>query len=273
MASHQNQSRRGFLATTSTLVCLGLAGCTEDDDDDGDDPSPTPSPTPGEDPTPTPEETPTPDEDTPTPESTPEPGTLVSLQTVSLEEWDPGVETITGTGPTVTDEFSLASVATAVIFSHDGESNFAIHWLDDDGDTVELVVNEIGAIEGARVMGTPEHGDYRFDIEADGAWELTVLQPFAPPEHEYGLPADAAGTGHDVVGVVALEGDQVISATHDGESNFIVHLIDEESSGGFDDTELVINEIGEFDGETHSTFEGYAFVGIQADGDWTIEIE
>lgn len=270
----ENTTRRNVLVGSGYViggfVVVGaIAGGGDDEPGNGEaTPTPDGTPTPGY--TPTPDETPTHD-DTPTPVEH-ESGPLVSLQTVNIEEWDPSYEVFSGNGQRVTDEFNLASVATAALFEHDGNSNFIVRLLDDTGDSAELVINEIGYIDGARAFPT-ERGDYRLEINADGSWEITLFQPLAPDEYVYTTPTEASGVGYDVFGVAKLEGNHVVTGSHDGDSNFIVELIDEDASGAFGDTDLVFNEIGEFQGETHTNFEGYALLAVRADGNWSIEID
>lgn len=265
------RTRRAFLTVAATLS-VPLAGCTEDDDN-GEEATPTPTPPPDATPSPTPEETSTPDEDTPTPDPEPgEPGTLTSLQEVDMADWDAGATTFSGDASVVTDPVGLSHVATAITYSFEGDGNF-INWLiDDEGDQVDLLINEIGSIEGARAFSLPNAGEYRMDIDADGPWSLTIGQPLVPETVFRVPPADASGSGNDALALLLLDGDTTISGQHEGDSNFIVHLIDEDASG-FLDEELVFNEIGEFDGQTHSGFEGWAFVNVEADGPWELTFE
>lgn len=196
--------------------------------------------------------------------------TLLSLyDTLGDDEplFDPGTETFSGTGQSVTDEFSLGGVLTVFTFEHGGDSNFAVNL---EGETDELLVNTIGPIQGATAVPTPS-GNYLMDIEADGEWEMNVGQPLAPDEEIRTVPVSANGEGPDVVGPLELEETVTVSGEHEGESNFAVHIYAEDDSGEFDG-ELVFNEIGEFEGETRVDYPGIVWIDVEADGPWSLEI-
>lgn len=84
------------------------------------------------------------------------------------------------------------------------------------------------------------------------------------------MPLSAEGTGPDFVGPVRLEGVTEVAESHAGESNFIVETWT--AKGGLGSWDIVFNEIGEFEGSGTTRAEGVAWVDINADGDWTLEI-
>ena len=248
-------------------------------------PEDTPTPTPGDTPTPTPDDTPTPTptpdytptptptpEDTPTPTPTPELTELRSITTFNLDEVDPDVKEFSGSGPTVTESFEAGDTLTHFIFEHDGSSNFIVWLIDaETGELEELIVNEIGQISGATAYPVPDK-DYILDIDADGDWSVTVTNPWVAEEDVHQLPVEVSGQGYDVVGVVELDGNTVVSGSHDGDSNFIVWVYDEFDNSRFDG-DLIFNEIGEFEGQTHTSYTGYVWVVVVADGEWELEFE
>lgn len=176
-----------------------------------------------------------------------------------------------GEGATASEEFSLSDGIATVEFSHDGESNFIVEMLDLEGDEFDdqLLVNVIGSIEGRSVI--PVGGSqYQLDIDADGAWSIGLDQPGVGEDKLEQLPLSAEGTGPDFVGPVRLEGVTEVAGSHAGESNFIVET--RTAKGGLGSWDIVFNEIGEFEGSGTTRAEGVAWVDINADGDWTLEI-
>lgn len=269
--------RRTVLTLSGAALTTALAGCSDSgtDDDDGgnggngggdDDPTETDTNGNGDNGN---TDGGNGDDETPTDE---EPSEAGELQPVSQNtDWFMDAESFSGSGQTVTDAFG-AGYFTAFVFEHDGESNFIVELIDDDsGDTVDILVNQIGSVSGAVGIGLAE-GEYVLDVDADGDWSIELGEPYAPDEH-YGVPpASVSGQGHDVYGEVEVDGRVTVSAQHDGESNFIVRAYDEANTRGIAD-EIIFNELGEFEGETSVQLEGLFYITVEADGDYEIEIE
>ncbi|MFC7230715.1 hypothetical protein ACFQMM_03615 [Saliphagus sp. GCM10025308] len=199
---------------------------------------------------------------------------LTTLESISEtgDYHDSNAQTLSGSGQTVTDTITLGGAFTAFDYEHDGGSNFQVEIINEEtGETEEYLVNEIGAVDGVTGVGLPD-GSYRLDVNADGDWEITVAQPFPEDSEIHSLPAEASGEGNDVVGPIELEGNTVVSGKHSGESNFIVEVVDEDATS-FLDGEIIFNEIGEFEGETHVSYEGVVWVVVEADGNWELEFD
>lgn len=56
-----------------------------------------------------------------------------------------------------------------------GTSNCIVHLLDQEGDDIALLVNEIGPINGVREARIPSSGSYLFNIESEGEWEISLV--------------------------------------------------------------------------------------------------
>jgi len=206
---------------------------------------PTPTPLP---PTPTPLPT-----DTPVPTPTPEP------------------ERFTGRGQQVSPRFALDAGLAVFRMTHDGGSNFAIVLMNDQGEQIELLVNEIGGFNGAKAVGIEQAGTYILDITADGNWTVLIEQPMAPPSAP-APPQTFTGRGQQVSPMFILDsGLAIFRMTHDGNSNFAILLLDDKG----DWIELLVNEIGAFDGSKGVGIDrsGAYILDITADGNWTISIE
>lgn len=175
-----------------------------------------------------------------------------------------------GSGAEVTDEFELDEGILTVDFSHDGESNFIVEMVALEGEQWddELLVNVIGDADGSSVMSI-NGGTYQIDVDADGGWLLDLDQPEVSADELEEPPIEESGSGSTWIGPFSAEGVHEVHSTHDGESNFIVEGHDADGNW-----ELMINEIGEYEGSgTFRADSGAFWVNIEADGDWTIEIE
>jgi len=81
-----------------------------------------------------------------------------------------------GHGNEATQLFRLSSGLIRCDYSHDGEWNFIVHLLDEQGDSVALLANEIGACEGSSASGVRDAGNYLLDVTGDGNWAITLSQ-------------------------------------------------------------------------------------------------
>lgn len=174
-------------------------------------------------------------------------------------------KTFSGTGQTVESGIDIADGLTVVEASHDGDSNFQVK-LVDGSEYDDLFINVIGSFDGAQA-DLMDAGEYMLDVSADGSWDITIRQPRSADGD--GLPATYSGNGPDVVGPAQFGGTGVAAGDHDGSSNFQARIYPATGSWG----ESLFNEIGQFDGETTFSFEGVGWVDVNADGNWTIELE
>lgn len=196
---------------------------------------------------------------------------LQSIRTVD-DRYDPYSTMLEGSGQQVTEEFSAGGQAGVFIFEHDGESNFIVELINaETGDREEILINEIGTTDGAVAVPTMP-GDYYLDVTADGSWSIEVAEPFPEEDDIHQPPVEGAGEGKDVIGPVEIDDRVTVTGEHSGESNFIVTALDELAMYP-SDQELVFNEIGQFQGETTITYDGIVWIVVEADGNWSIEIE
>jgi len=155
-------------------------------------------------------------------------------------------------------------------FSHNGRSNFIVHLLDSTGQTTVFLVNEIGVVQGQSADGIRTAGNFVMDVDADGDWTVSLDQPH--PTSAAGAPQSFAGRGNGISPFMQLgAGIITMRGTHDGRSNFIVHLRD--LSGSI--AAFFFNEIGSVNASKSASLRssGIYFVEIEADGNWTIAME
>ncbi len=91
--------------------------------------------------------------------------TVSSAALSTAPRWD-GIAPYAGQGPSVVLVAGVAEGLTPVTFTHQGESNFAVHAI---GDSRSLLVNEIGAYSGETLIPA---GTVVITVTADGPWTV-----------------------------------------------------------------------------------------------------
>lgn len=174
-----------------------------------------------------------------------------------------------GSGADVSDEFELTGGMATIEFTHSGESNFIATMVAIEGEDWddELLVNVIGSIEGRSVLAV-SGGAYQLDVDADGDWSIDLEQPAVSEGDAESPPTEYSGEGPDYFGPVALDGVHEVTASHDGERNFIL-----QAHGIDGDWDLVVNEIGEFEGSSTLRSNELVYFDVEADGSWSVSVE
>lgn len=112
--------------------------------------------------------------------------------------------------------------------------------------------------------------------EPVGESAATVEESAAPalPEEEVDEAADAAvppktfkGSGDKIIKYKS--GPFIATMTHRGGGNFAVWSLD----GGKQETDLLVNEIGNYSGTTLAPEDEYFGLKVEADGAWTVEVQ
>jgi hypothetical protein len=195
----------------------------------------------------------------------------------------PIVHEFSGTGDSVLGPIMLEPGVLVLVAGHNGQSNFMVQIIGAAG-SEEYSINEIGRYSGSRAHAVSSgsslfglvSGTHRIQVKADGPWTLELKQERpsggAPP------PISDKGNGDNVIRWLNLrKGQYVLTASHDGQSNFMVELLKSDGS----QTEYLVNEIGAYSGQTLIQVGSnlldlkpglYAFV-VQADGHWEFTIE
>ena len=192
-------------------------------------------------------------------------------------------KTLSGYGDDVSSSFDLNEGIAIFDMTYSGGSNFII-WLynADTGERKELLVNEIGSYSGSGLIGVTTGGSgvspgkYVLEVTASGSWQVTVEQP--SPSTAVSLPQTITGRGADVPSPFMIEsGKGAVKFTmhHDGSRNFIIWLYNVNGKR----EELLVNEIGNYDGSKLVSVGGYSgaepgihYLDVEADGSWSIEI-
>jgi len=81
-----------------------------------------------------------------------------------------------GDSPEATHLFELSGGLHRVHMTHQGNGNFIVDLLDENGASVIPMglANEIGPFEGSRAMQVPEDGVYLFAVQANGPWTIQI---------------------------------------------------------------------------------------------------
>ena len=220
--------------------------------------APATQPTPAE-----PTAAPPPPEPTPT---SPPPSPTPAPQPVSLE--------FSGRGDEATQLFRLDTGLMRCNYTHVGESNFIVWLLDSQGNMVAGVANEIGSCEGSSAESIRSNGDYLLAVTADGDWTFRCeanAPGGQPSPRQPAAVAELSGYGDEATDFIHLEsGLARWDYQHDGQSNFIVWLLD--SQGNM--VAGVANEIGSCEGSSADGVRsgGEFLLDVMADGNWTITL-
>jgi hypothetical protein len=181
--------------------------------------------------------------------------------------------TLTGSGPEATRPFQLESGLTVIQMKHQGNANFIVDLLDENGNSVAPmgVVNVIGPFQGSTPVQIKRSGQYLLDVQNAGNWQIVVRQPRVESAPKvttfYGNSAKATQLFELSGGLHRVE------MTHQGDANFIVDLLDE--NGASVVPMGLVNEIGPFDGSRAMTVpdDGIYLFWVEANGPWTIKVD
>lgn len=193
--------------------------------------------------------------------------------TVTAPEPDP--ITFSGSGDTVTDFFTTEFQLLRVHLSHDGDSNFIVWLVDEEGNKEESLANKIGRYDASRYFNPLPNQKYLLDIQADGAWEIRIEQP--RPKEGSPMPANLSGAGDTASEFLSYEeGLAVYDMSFSGDGNFIVWLYSKDGTR----VANLANEIGDYEGSTTERIprDGIYALDIVAggsdtEGDWTIQTQ
>lgn len=184
-----------------------------------------------------------------------------------------GGVTLSGSGPEATRPFQLEEGLTIIGMSHQGNANFIVDLLDENGSSVAPmgVANVIGPFEGSTPIQIAQSGQYLLDVQNAGQWQIQVEQPRADSAPQ---TTEFSGNSAQATQLFELSGGlHRVELTHQGDANFIVDLLDE--NGASVVPMGLVNEIGPFDGSRAMTVPGdgiYLF-SVQANGPWTITVD
>ena len=170
-------------------------------------------------------------------------------------------QSFSGTGSEVVMLDPLGEDVFYATVTHDGSSNIALWSVDENGQDIDLLVNEIGGYEGEVALNFGED-PAALRIEADGDWTIDLVHLAEAPRWDGEGVYEDRGDSVLIVDGVA-DGLTPVTLTHDGESNFAIW------TWGESYPDLIVNDIGAYEGTTLLP-DGSLVLQVDADGTWTI---
>lgn len=199
---------------------------------------------------------------TPKPTATPKPTNTPRPTNTSTPKPEP--KYYEGTGDKVL-ELDIAWNGPSILeISNSGRSNFIVYNYDSQGNKIDLLVNEIGAYHGKKLIDVLE-GDYseRLEVKSSGAWKITVY-PFVIDYLEVlNLPGQYEGDGDNIIVINGTPDIGTFSTTES--TNFVVWTYYSNSR------ELLVNEIGPYSGESIIPLDT-VFLVVECNGKWNMDI-
>lgn len=229
------------------------------------EPAPTEEPEPTEIPATATDVPPT---STPVPTNTPAPTSTPEPTSTPTPAPDPIV--LEGSGDDLIDfENPFTGDLLGIEVEGSGSSNFAVIPYDEDGENIDLLVNEIGSYSGRHLMVIDDiftESPAGFEVQSNGAWTITVF-PVLPDYIDVHSASDGpyAGSGDDFFLMVNEDGENRAAITNGGSSNFVVFAV---TSG----RDLLVNEIGSYEGTVRTPNDEFILFSVLSDGNWTIDM-
>jgi len=181
----------------------------------------------------------------------------------------PSKLTFSGTGNAVSESFILPTGLAVFSSTYSGpSSNFIVDLKEASTGTYwDELANEIGSNVSVSAPSGVDENRYVLEVQSQGAWTVTVDQP----KSSVGIRTSFSGTGSKATELFSVVGGgRTFTYSHTGSSNFIVWLYD--ASGNIVDS--VANEFGNSSGRSSAALNSGAYMmGVQADGNWTIDIQ
>jgi len=173
-------------------------------------------------------------------------------------------QSFSGTGAEVVMLESLGDDVFFAAVTHQGSSNIALWSVDENGQDLDLLVNDIGNYEGQVALNFSED-PAAIRVEADGDWTIDLVPLSEAPRWDGETTYEATGDSIVIVDGVA-DGLTPVTLTHQGESNFAIW------AWGESYPDLIVNDIGTYDGTTLLP-DGSLVLQVDADGAWTIAVQ
>ncbi|MCK5149801.1 hypothetical protein KAJ87_02655 [Candidatus Pacearchaeota archaeon] len=183
---------------------------------------------------------------------------------------EPEPITISGSGQQASEYFELEQGLSIFKLNSNGNGHFSMVLYDDEGEYIDLLVNEVGSFDGSKLVAIDKSGKYLLDVSADGSWQAHITQPRNIEKSE--TPLTLSGNGQEASDFFYLKnGMRRFSISHSGSGHFSMVLY----SADGDYMDLLVNEVGSFDGSKAVSLStsGNYLLDVSADGNWEFSIE
>lgn len=177
---------------------------------------------------------------------------------------------LAGQGRQASAKFNLAPGVCLLEVDNDGEGNFIVRLLDENGQEIDTPVNQIGPFKGQTSFAIDGARQYLLNVESSGNWTAKLSQP--RPQAGQSLPTTLEGAGYQATPFIQLDtGLVVFKLNHNGQGRFKVRLADRNGNT----IDHLVNELGEFAGSKPVSIEqpGLYYLNVSADGDWSIDVQ
>lgn len=210
--------------------------------------------------TPLPTNTPEPTE-TPSPTNTPQPTATATPAETPI--------TLSGNGDAVVD-IKKWNGAAIVHITHNGAGHFSVNNYSSDNERIDLLANTIGNYDGTVPLDFLDDEDTaRFEVKADGQWELHVL-PFTEMRKE-NIPGTFEGAGDDVIFIFGSGIPDTLTVDASQTSGHFAIW------GWGQGRDLLVNELAPYTGTVlvpaKLPSDGVLVLAITAIGKWSIDVK
>jgi hypothetical protein len=168
---------------------------------------------------------------------------------------------LTGTGRDVVD-FKKWDGAALLHVKTSGSGYFGIWNYDDAGNKIDILINTIAPYDGYKLIDYSDENSSRFEIDADGQWEIKILEISDTTLGKASVPGKYTGKGDDVIYLTGKADVAVFDCQVEG--YFGVWSFSNTNRN------LLVNEIAPFNGKV-IIGKDVIILEIQAPGEWTVE--
>ena len=92
----------------------------------------------------------------------------------------PSTTSFSGHGEQATQLFYLPAGLQVYYMAHNGQANFSVELLDQNGNLISLLANTVGSFNGSQAVTIQTAGLYMFDVQADGNWAISTSPVSVP---------------------------------------------------------------------------------------------
>lgn len=170
---------------------------------------------------------------------------------------------LTGSGSDVVDFEKWDGAALLHVISAD-TGYFGIWNYDDSGNKIDTLINTIAPYDGYKLIDYSGENSSRFEIDADGEWEIRILEISDTTLRKASVPGKYTGKGDDVIYLTGKADTAVFDCQTEG--YFGVWSFSNTNRN------LLINEIAPFNGKV-IIGKDVIILEIQAPGEWTVEFK
>ena len=173
-------------------------------------------------------------------------------------------EVYSGSGDQIVD-IKLTKKSSIVTFTHQGTSNFSVWALDENAESIDLLVNEIGSYSGTHLLDLSGNTLKYLEITADGTWTAEFKSLKSARKWTKKV---IESNGDDVIQLSKLlPSSTKLKLNYMGNSNFAVWTFDKNGNS----LDLKVNVIGNYAG-TKFLGRSVKYIQIEArEGTWNLQ--